>query len=111
MNKHLISLEEAKILTSRYRENIDALTNPDFKNALPFSETFDAVAIQAILNQPECVSFKSYLGMKENKTICLIHIGVDAAGNDIINSLSGTGEDIIMEFGRPCPPFCNTNLL
>ncbi len=111
MNKHQISLEEAKILTSRYRENLDSLTTPDFKGSLPFSETFDAVAIKEILNQPDCVSFKSYLGMKENKTICLIHIGVDAAGNDIINSLNGKGEDIIMELGKPCPPFCNTNFL
>ena len=111
MNKHLISLTEAKALTSRYRENLDALTSTDFKGALPFSETFDAAAIKEILNQPGCVSFRTYFGMSENKTVCLIHIGVDAEGNDIINSLSGKGEDIIMEFGTKCPPICNDQQL
>ncbi len=111
MNKHQISLAEAKALTSRYRTNLEAITTTEFKGALPFSETFDAAAIQAILNQPECVSFRSYYGMKEDKTICIIHIGVDAAGNDIINSLSGNGEDIIMELGQVCPPFCNNDML
>jgi hypothetical protein len=111
MNKHLISLKEAKALTNRYRENIDKLTSPEYSGVLPFSETFDAAAIKEILNQPDCVSFRTYFGMNEDKTVCIIHIGVDAEGNDIINSLNGKGEDVIMEFGKPCPPYCNANLL
>lgn len=38
-------------------------------------------------------------------------IGVDAAGNDIINSQVGSGADIILEYGSVCPPICNENLL
>ena len=78
---------------------------------MPFSETFDAAAIKLILDQPGCESFRTYYGMKEDKSVCLIHIGVDAAGNDIINSLAGSGEDIILEYGSICPPHCNENIL
>ena len=109
MNKHQISLADAKALTSRYRANIDALTAPAYKGALPYSETFDAAAIK--LNQADCVSFRTYFGMNEDESVCIIHIGVDAEGNDIINSLNGKGEDIIMEYGVKCPPICNNQQL
>jgi len=111
MSKHFITLSAAKDMTQRYRENLDAITTTEYKGALLFSETFDASAIQAILKQPECVSLRTYFGMKEDKTICVIHIGVDAVGNDIINSLTGNGDDIIVEFGRECPPYCNDQIL
>lgn len=111
MSKHFISLTAAKDLTKRYRENLDTLVSKDYAGSMLFSETFDAEAIQAILNQPNCVSFRTYFGMKEDKTVCVIHIGVDANDNDIINSLTGNGADIIVEYGRDCPPFCNDQLL
>lgn len=111
MSKHFIDLATAKDMTKRYRENLDAMVTNDFKGSLPFSETFDAAAIKLILDQPECESFRTYYGMKEDKSVCLIHIGVDAAGNDIINSLAGSGEDIILEYGKICPPLCNENIL
>ena len=100
MSNHFISLVAAKEMTKRYRESIDTLVTSEYKGSMLFSETFDADAIQAILNQPDCVSFRTYFGMKENKTVCVIHIGVDAAGNDIINSLSGNGTHVIVEYGK-----------
>jgi hypothetical protein len=106
-----IDLATAKDLIKRYRENLDALVSKDYTGSLPNAETFDASAIQAILNQQGCVEFRAYYGMKEDKTVCLIFIGVDAQGNDIINSLKSNEEDVIVEFGRPCPPYCNDSLL
>jgi hypothetical protein len=45
--------------------------------------------------------------MKEDNSICSIFVGVDAENNDILNSLKGNGEDVIVEYGRDCPPFCS----
>lgn len=109
MANNFIDLATAKNLINRYRNNIDAMTTPDFKGAFKFSETFDANAILALLNQPGCVEFRAYYGMKEDKSICSIFFGVDAQGNDIINSTKANGTDVIVEEGRPCPPYCNGN--
>ena len=111
MSNNFIDLAKAKDLTKRFRENLDALVSKDYAGSLPNAETFDAEAIQAILNQPGCVEFRAYFGMKEDKSVCMVFIGVDAQGNDIINSTTGNGADVIVEEGRPCPPYCNTNLL
>jgi hypothetical protein len=115
MSNNFITLAQAKDMTKRYRENLDALVSSDYAGALPYSETFDAAVIQAVLNQAGCVSFRCYFGMKENKEVCAIFVGVDAEGKDILstNLKLGVkdGEDIIVEFGARCPPDCNgTNL-
>ena len=107
MSQNRIDLATAKELTKRYRENLDALVSKEYAGSLPNAETFDASAIQAILDQPGCVEFRAYYGMKEDKSVCIIFIGVDAKGNDIINSQTGNGEDVIVENGKPCPPYCD----
>lgn len=106
MSKNRIDLASAKELTKRYRENVSALVSKEYAGSLPNAETFDASAVQAILDQPGCVEFRAYYGMKEDNSVCLIFIGVDAQGNDIINSTKGNGEDVIVEFGSICPPYC-----
>jgi hypothetical protein len=111
MSNNFITLAQAKDMTKRYRENLDALVTPDYAGALPYSETFDASAIQALLNQAGCVSFRCYFGMKEDKAVCAIFVGVDADGKDILstNLINGLkdGEDLIVEIGIRCPPECN----
>lgn len=109
MNQHFISLDTAKELIGRYRENFNDIATPQFKESLKYSETFDASAIRAILDQPGCVSFRAYYGMKEEEGICLVFFGVDVNDNNIINSTSG-GEDVIVEYGRECPPKCPTGI-
>jgi len=111
MSKNFISLPQAKELTKRYRDNLKAIATPEYANSLKNSETFDAAAVRAILDQPGCVEFRTYYGMKEDLSICSIFIGVDEKGNDIINSTNNGGEDVIVEFGQVCPPFCNDNML
>lgn len=109
MSQHFISLDTAKELIGRYRENFNDIATPQFKESLKYSETFDASAIRAILDQPGCVSFRAYYGMKEDEGICLVFFGVDINDNNIINSTSG-GEDVIVEYGRECPPKCPTGI-
>jgi hypothetical protein len=109
MSNNIINLATARELIKRYRDNLTLIATPEFKDSLKYSETFDASAIQAILNQPGCVEFRAYYGMKENNAICSIFVGVDAEDNDILNSLSGNGEDVIVEYGKECPPRCSTS--
>jgi hypothetical protein len=105
MSQNFISLETAKELIGRYRNNFDDIATPEYKDSLKYSSTFDAAAIKAILDQPACVSFRAYYGMNERNDICLVFFGVDANDNNIINSTTG-GEDVIVDFGKDCPPYC-----
>ena len=107
MSNNIIDLTTARELIKRYRDNLDEIATPTFSGALKYSETFDAAAVQAILNQPGCVEFRAYYGMKADNSICSIFVGVDVEDNDILNSLNGTGEDVIVEYGRDCPPVCS----
>jgi hypothetical protein len=109
MSQHFISLATAKDLIGRYRENFEDIATPEFNHSLKYSETFDAAAIRAVLDQPGCVSFRAYYGMKEDESICLVFFGVDANDNNIINSANG-GEDVIVEDGKNCPPSCPTGI-
>ena len=109
MRQNLISLHTAKDLIGRYRANFEDIAIPDYKDSLKYSETFDATAIRALLDQPGCVSFRAYYGMKEDEGICLVFFGVDANDNNIINSANG-GEDVIVENGKDCPPNCPTGI-
>ncbi len=109
MSQNFISLQTAKALIGRYRENFNDIPTPNYKDSLKYSSTFDAAAIKAILDQPGCVSFRAYYGMNEDKSICLVFFGVDANDNNIINSTTG-GEDMIVDLGRACPPECPTGV-
>ena len=107
MSQNFISLATAKELIGRYRTNFNDIATPAYKDSLKYSSTFDASAIKAILDQPGCVSFRAYYGMKENNDMCLVFFGVDANDNNIINSTTG-GEDVIVDWGKDCPPNCPT---
>ena len=41
---------------------------------------------------------------------CMIFVGVDAAGEDIVGLLNEAVEstDVIVEYGARCPPYCPT---
>lgn len=107
MSTHFISLETAKELIGRYRDNYEDMASPAYADSLKYSETFDASAIRAIIDQPGCVEFRTYYGMKEDLGVCLVFFGVDKNGNNIIQSGNG-GEDVIVEYGKACPPDCPT---
>ncbi len=109
MSQNLISLQTAKDLIGRYRANFNDIATPDYKDSLKYSSTFDAAAIKALLEQPGCVEIRAYYGMKEDNAICLVFFGVDASGNNIINSTTG-GEDVIVDKGKDCPPFCPSGI-
>lgn len=108
MSNHLITLQEAKSLTERYRNLKDTVTNEAYKDSLSISETFDADAIQTILNQPGCKGFRAYFGMNEENKVCLVLVGVNELNEDIIDP---NGNNVIVEKGKLCPPYCISNPL
>jgi len=111
MGNHNITLGQAVAYTTRFRIYLSDMLNTDFAGALSYSETFDAKAIQAILNQPGCVGFRAYHGMKADNKVCTIFVGVNANNEDMIDTLHAsqkptTADGIIVNEGATCPPFC-----
>ncbi len=109
MLPHQISLGEAIELTTRFRKN----PGPD----MSYSETFDSASVLALLNQPNCKSFRIYLGRKADDRICSVLVAADADDHDILPPLasalsaktaakSADDDGIILEDAFHCPPVC-----
>ncbi len=88
---HDITLKEAAEWTANYREqNVGAIK----------AHFFGADAIQAILNQPNCVGIRIYYALDTEGAKQLIVVGADARENDLY-------EGLLAERSKPCPPFCD----
>lgn len=102
MIQHQITLVQAIAYTSSFR------VNPG--KDMPYSETYAASAIKALLNQQGCHSFRIYLGRKADNRICSVLVAVDENGYDILppaNVTAVTAHDgIILEDAFQCPPIC-----
>ena len=104
--ENIITYEEAKKLIDRYRQNWQDVPSPGYASSLSLTETFSAEAFRKLLDQPGCVSVRIYYGMKEDLKICAILVGVDAQDRDMVGILKQAEEDVIVELGKTCPPFC-----
>lgn len=106
-----ISLQQAIDMTTLFREQKAGITNPDLagKDVLPYCETFDRAAFDALLSETGCVKVRIYSGLTPGLQLRAIIVGVNDKDEDILPLLSapldGTG-DIIIEEGQPCPPYC-----
>jgi hypothetical protein len=88
---HQISLNDAAALTSRYRAQMGTRI---LKGGF-----FGKDAIQAILNQADCVGIRYYYGLDANNIQVLVLVGTNAKGDDLVN-----GE--LAEMSIPCPDWC-----
>ncbi len=107
-HNHRITLKEATELTRRYQDERESMSTPDYKDALPYCETFDKQAFDELIREPESVSVRCYFGMNENKEVRLIFVSVDDKNKDILpgedeQADAGAG---ILENGTRCPPIC-----
>lgn len=101
---NFITLEEAVLMTTRYRKMKITVLNPDMSpDVLAICETFDRAGWDALLGQPDCVGVRIYYGMKENNDICSIAVGVNSANEDMIDE---TGDSIILDKAARCPLEC-----
>jgi hypothetical protein len=108
---HLIPLNQAIEMTTRYRENKDAILATDYKsqNILSICETFNKDEFQIYLLKTEVVAFRIYFGMSEDLRIHAILVGVDKDGKDILPSNTSNvnlADGEIFEDGLMCPTYC-----
>lgn len=90
---HHISLQEAAMLTMKYRESAND------EEAKFLGGYFGKQTISRILNQDDCVGIRIYNAKSENGQRNFVLVGVDAEGEDLAG-----GE--LAEFVLGCPPFC-----
>ena len=109
---HEISLQEAIVMTTRFRAEIQSMLKPEYADIdiFPISETFKKSIFVELDRQGECVAIRSYLGMDENNHVRLIFVGVDDNNNDILASGNEQG-GYIFEYGQRCPPICGISPL
>ena len=98
---HQISLQKAIEMTTLYRKN-----RPD---NFPICETFDLLAIQSLIKNPECAFFRIYYGMDIETKVHAILVGADINGNDLLPTNSvrkDSDENEILEDAFRCPNVC-----
>jgi hypothetical protein len=129
--KHFISLKDASMLTSNFRQGKVALSRQltdmtylDKSFNLPNGELFNRDAIAALLNQKDAKGVRIYLGKDKDGLVKLVLVATDANGNDITGQPAHKIEKktmmaeapadtsgstaILLEAGQRCPTMCAT---
>jgi hypothetical protein len=116
---HRMPVSIASQWTSLYRENRNNILEPEYQNKdiLCICETFNAKAVQEILNLPDCQGLRIYYGMDTNNaTVHAILCGANSKGEDIylpsidVNESSHKEEvGYVLEDSNRCPPLCPTD--
>ena len=111
-SSHFISLEKAVEMTKRYRQNREAVTNPNYagKDILALSDKFDKSVFEILLSKPSCSGIRIYYGMDIDLKIHPIVVAVNEKNEDILpgsgaSSTLDDGDDIGDDTLR-CPPIC-----
>jgi len=111
-NDHSISLDEAKKMTKKFREEKDKIVKDEYKgkHLLPNCESFDRADFDRLLQREDCKGVRIYYGMKgEDNRVHAIIVGFDAEGKDILpkeNIITDGIEPMIIEGGLACPSDC-----
>lgn len=112
LSSGFISIAKAIEMTTRYRENKNAVIAPEYagKDILSICDTFNKSAIEILLKKSGCAAIRLYYGMDESLTIRPILVAVNEKDEDMlpaISTLENTepGEDIVDDTLK-CPPFC-----
>jgi hypothetical protein len=111
-NDHSISLDEAKKMTKKFREQKDKIVKDEYKDKhlLPICESFDRAAFDKLLQREDCKGVRIYYGMKaDDQRLHAIIVGFDGEGKDIlpVNGIAMDGTDpIIVDNGQICPTYC-----
>lgn len=111
-NDHLISLQKAIEMTTRYRQDKETVLAPEYRGQiiLPNSETFNRAAIEKLLAETGCAAVRIYYGMDETLKTHAIIVGVNESNEDILASSSSNNlaasDEPILEEGQRCPDIC-----
>lgn len=88
---HRISLEDAAALTAKQRDG--------GTHRIGDSGAFNSGPVIQLLTQPGCVGMRYYKGKNAAGEDCLVLVGVDEKGNDMVDG-------ILLDTAFPCPPWC-----
>jgi hypothetical protein len=58
-------------------------------------------AFEHVLDQPDCAGIRIYLGQHEDGSCCMVHVGVNAVGDDLT-----TDPTKFAQVAHECPPWC-----
>jgi hypothetical protein len=94
-NYHEITLTEAAAMTHAYQ-------NDPLFDGMTVAGKMDNSAFQEIMTQPGCVAIRTYFAKNINNELTMVHVGVDAAGNDMTSGK-------IMNRIVHCPLDCGLN--
>ncbi len=94
---HEISLPEAKIMTTAYR-NSAFFTENGNRRAIAFNKE----AILRVVEQQGSNGLRCYFALDKDNLITLVLAAYDPDGNDIVGA-----DKQLAEWGRPCPVFCS----
>src|SRR6266404_3504274 len=111
MSNGFISLQQAIDMTTRYRQNKNAVIDPAYSSndILSICNTFNKADIEALVAKPECAAIRLYFGMNEDLQVRPMLVAVDSNDNDILPpDASDAGEigEFIADNTVICPPFC-----
>ena len=104
MSSHLISLQTAIDITTRFRNEKENILIQSLRgqNILPVCETFDRSAFDTLLAQSGCQAIRVYFSMDSSLKVKLVIVGVDSSKADILT----TSNEKIAEEGQRCPDIC-----
>jgi hypothetical protein len=93
---HNITLEDATVLTTNYRNTLMSLFG-GVKGGF-----FGRDAIQTVLDQEDVVGLRFYFGLSESTPPLpqMVIVGVNALGNDITAG-------VVLDKAKLCPPYCS----
>ena len=101
-----IGLDQAKSMRKKYKEaKGPILAEGVSKEILPQAELFEKQHILDLLNQEDCQGLRVYYAMDEAQNFHMLLVGVDSAGDDIID----TNDPQILDEGNRCPPVCSSD--
>ena len=108
---HSISLDEAKEMTKKFRQDKDKIVKDQYKgkHLVPDCESFDRAAFDAVMRREDCKGIRIYYGMKETPHVHAIIVGFDENGKDILpqsGSIMDSTDATIIENGNACPNYC-----
>ncbi len=101
---HLIPLSQAIEMTVKYRNDMESILDPEFRNkaVLPLSETFNREDFDRLLDQAGCEGIRFYYSMDDKSKLHMIIVGVNDRNEDILVDQNA----LIIETGVRCPQTC-----
>ena len=108
MSEHFISLDQAKALTKKYRDEKETILVPSLRNLgiLPVCETFNRGEIEVLLAKSGAEGIRIYLGMDDQQMVRIVMVATNSSEEDMLPDPTVSDSRDIVEDGVRCPSIC-----